>query len=123
MNTSTERRHFWRAPFHSPARLVRADGRIHAGQVHDVSLKGALFEVGAGDDCRLDECCQLQVDLSEDLPIRMQATVVHVEGCNVGLRCDEIDLDSITALRRVIELNAADPALLERELGALVRHG
>jgi len=39
------------------------------------------------------------------------------------LRCDEIDLDSITALRRLIELNAADPALLERELGALVRYG
>ncbi len=47
MNTSTERRHFWRAPFHSPAWLVRADGSIHAGQVHDVSLKGALFEVDA----------------------------------------------------------------------------
>lgn len=123
MNTSTERRHFWRAPFHSPAWLVRADGSIHAGQVHDVSLKGALFEFDAGGDCRLDEPCQLQVELSQDTPIRMQATVVHVEGRAIGLRCDEIDLDSITALRRLIELNAADPALLERELGALVRYG
>ena len=123
MNTSTERRHFWRAPFHSPAWLVRADGSIHAGQVHDVSLKGALFEAEPGGDCRLHERCQLQVELSQDTPIRMQATVVHVEGRHVGLRCDEIDLDSITALRRLIELNAADPALLERELGALVRYG
>ncbi len=49
--------------------------------------------------------------------------MVHVEGRHVGLRCDEIDLESITALRRLIELNAADPALLERELGALVRYG
>ena len=123
MNTSTERRHFWRAPFHSPARLVRTDGSVHVGQVHDVSLKGALFEVDAGGDCRLDERCHLQVDLSEDTPIRMQATVVHVEGRNVGLRCDEIDLDSITALRRVADLNAADPDLLEPDLGALVRQG
>lgn len=123
MNTSTERRHFWRAPFHSPAHLVRPDGSVHAGQVHDVSLKGALFEVDVDGDCRLDERCHLQVELSEDTPIRMQATVVHVEGRNIGLRCEEIDLDSITALRRLIELNAADPALLERELGALMRHG
>ncbi|WP_427852791.1 PilZ domain-containing protein [Stenotrophomonas acidaminiphila] len=123
MNTSTERRHFSRAPFHSPAWLVRADGSIHGGQVHDVSLKGALFEAEPGGDCRLHERCQLQVELSQDTPIRMQATVVHVEGRHVGLRCDEIDLDSITALRRLIELNAADPALLERELGALVRYG
>lgn len=42
----------------------------------------------------------------------MQATVMHVEGRNIGLRCDEIDIDSITTLRRVIELNAADPVLL-----------
>ena len=123
MNSSEDRRHFWRVPFHSAASVVAADGVTHAGRLHDLSLKGALFEVvdtwpgAAGGQCRL------QVELSEDTPIHMRATVMHVEGRNIGLRCDEIDLDSITALRRVIELNAADPALLERELGALVRHG
>jgi hypothetical protein len=36
------------------------------------------------------------------------------------LLCESIDLDSITHLRRLVELNAGDPALLERELTALV---
>lgn len=121
MNTSEERRLFWRVPFHSAARLLTADGVTHAGRLHDLSLKGALFEVTDAWHGAPGGQCRLQVDLSEDTPIHMQATVMHVEGHNIGLRCDEIDIDSITALRRVIELNAADPALLERELGALVQ--
>jgi len=123
MNSSEDRRHFWRVPFHSAASVVAADGVTHAGRLHDLSLKGALFEVTDAWPGVAGGQCRLRVELSEDTPIHMQATVMHVEGRNIGLRCDEIDLDSITALRRVIELNAADPALLERELGALVQGG
>jgi len=32
------------------------------------------------------------------------------------LRCLSIDLDSITHLRRLLELNLGDPQLVEREL-------
>ncbi len=123
MSTSEDRRHFWRAPFHTAARLIRGDGQVHEGQLHDVSLKGALFEVTDDWHCIPGERCHLRIDLSEDVPIRMHTTVMHVEGRHAGLRCDEIDIDSITALRRLIELNAVDPALLERELGALVQGG
>ncbi|MCG8610315.1 MAG: hypothetical protein MI864_07240, partial [Pseudomonadales bacterium] len=31
-----------------------------------------------------------------------------------------IDLDSITHLKRLIELNVGDPSLIERELSALI---
>jgi hypothetical protein len=37
------------------------------------------------------------------------------------LRCDSIDLDSITHLRRLVELNAGDPRELDRELAILIR--
>ncbi|SBV35590.1 conserved hypothetical protein [uncultured Stenotrophomonas sp.] len=123
MNTSEDRRLFWRVPFHSAASVVAADGVTHAGRLHDLSLKGALFETTDAWPGAPGGRCRLRVDLSEDMPIHMQATVMHVEGRTIGLRCDEIDIDSITALRRVIELNAADPALLERELGVLVQGG
>jgi hypothetical protein len=46
---------------------------------------------------------------------------MHVEGPQVGLRCASIDLDSITHLRRLVELNSGDPAILDREFGSLVR--
>ena len=121
MNNSEDRRHFWRVPFHATAELADAGGAAQAGRVHDLSLKGALFEAAEAWQGKPGEQCRLQVELSEDTPIYMQATVMHVEGRNIGLRCDEIDIDSITTLRRVIELNAADPVLLERELGALVQ--
>jgi hypothetical protein len=37
----------------------------------------------------------------------------------VGLHCRHIDIESLAHLRRLIELNLGDPALLERELAAL----
>jgi hypothetical protein len=53
----------------------------------------------------------------------MWTKVMHVEGRHVGLRCESIDLDSITHLRRLVELNSGDPGLLDRELGSLMREG
>jgi hypothetical protein len=50
----------------------------------------------------------------------MSTTVTHVAGRRVGLRCDNIDIDSVTHLRRLVELNAGDPNLLDRELSALI---
>ena len=37
----------------------------------------------------------------------------------LGFRCEHIDIDSMTHLKRLVELNLADEALLHRELSAL----
>ena len=50
----------------------------------------------------------------------MKARVSHVEWRYAGLRCLAIDLDSVTHLRRFVELNLGNPELLERELSALL---
>ncbi|KYC28936.1 Type IV pilus assembly PilZ [Sterolibacterium denitrificans] len=121
MSQAQERRDFWRAPFHSPACLVDADGVARAGRLHDLSLKGALLEMPDDWHGQPGERHRLQLELAPEVTIAMQTTVMHRHGCQVGLRCDEIDLDSVTALRRLVELNADDPALLERELAALVQ--
>ncbi len=122
MNPSAERRDFWRAPFQTLARLTNHEGLTREGHLGDISLKGALLEMEEIGSIRSGDRCRLQIDLSPEISIRMQMTVMHVAGQRLGLRCDEIDLDSITALRRLVELNSGDPILLERELGALV-HG
>ncbi len=67
--------------------------------------------------------CRLKLALADDAAILMQGTVAHVDGRKMGLRCDSIDIDSITHLRRLVELNAGDPDLLERELAALLQVG
>jgi hypothetical protein len=44
----------------------------------------------------------------------------HTRGQNAGLLCLDIDIDSVTHLRRLVELNLGDSDLLERELSALI---
>ena len=49
----------------------------------------------------------------------MDVEIAHRENDELGLNCKDIDVDSITHLRRLVELNLGDPELLERELSAL----
>jgi hypothetical protein len=41
-------------------------------------------------------------------------------GRQVGVQCGSIDLESITHLRRLVEMNLGGGSLLERELKALL---
>jgi hypothetical protein len=51
--------------------------------------------------------------------IRMEVTIVHHMANYYGLVCREIDLDSVTHLRRLVELNLGDEAMAEREFALL----
>ncbi len=109
-----------RIAFHSPAELVFPDNTIEV-VVLDISLKGALIRLPANTPVKDGAICMLQVHLGgTDDQIGMEARVAHVEGRYAGLLCITIDLDSVTHLRRLVELNLGDTALLERELSALV---
>jgi hypothetical protein len=117
---NTNRRHFSRIAFHAPADLITGKGQ-EAAVVLDLSLKGALVRLTAGHKVTAGENCTLRVRLGDlDASIRMQGVITHVEGLCFGLACRDIDLDSVTHLRRLVELNLGEPALLERELSALV---
>jgi len=119
MTASPNRRQFWRAHFSSPV-VLTLHGRAAEAVLQDISLKGALVEAPSGWPGRHGDRCQLHLSLAGDVDIDMSATVAHVEGPRIGLRCENIDLDSITHLRRLVELNSGNPALLERELPALL---
>jgi hypothetical protein len=119
---ASERRNFWRAVFHSPVRLTTHDGQAFA-QLLDISLKGALLETGQVWHGKPGEECRLALELAPDATITMWTKVMHVEGPHVGLRCESIDLDSVTHLRRLVELNSGDPAILDREFASLIREG
>ena len=119
MNT-TNRRQFARIAFHAPADLVTSEQQQDV-VVLDLSLKGALVRLPVGHKVAAGENCTLRVRLGDlDASIRMQGVVTHVEGLYIGLVCRNIDLDSVTHLRRLVELNLGDPQLLERELSALI---
>lgn len=120
MTQPQNRRQFWRAHFHSPVQLA-LQGHVSEADLYDISLKGALVKVPADWPGKSGDHCQLRLHLAANMTIGMSTTITHVAGRRVGLRCDNIDLDSVTHLRRLVELNAGDPNLLDRELSALLR--
>ena len=114
-----ERRHFVRVQFDSPGQL-RWPGQAVAVRVLDLSLKGALIMAPAEAALKAGMLCQITIPLAETgNHIAMSTEVAHVQGLHIGLLCRGIDLDSVTHLRRLIELQLGDPALLERDLGEL----
>ena len=116
------RRHFTRIQVDNLATLYDAQQQWQ-GQLLDISLKGALLHAPQLPEAPLQGLCRLTIQLhAQDVCITMVGQVVHTEGEHVGFRCDSIDLESITHLKRLVELNLGDEMLLERELGELIRY-
>jgi len=117
---NTERRHFVRIAFDAPAQLTTTQHRFEA-KVLDLSFKGALLSLPPEAQVPVGVPCLLSVRLNDmEESIAMAAEVAYVQGHHVGLLCRSIDIDSITHLRRLIEINLGEPHLLERELKALI---
>ena len=117
------RRHFSRIPFHSDARLHLPHG-VHVIRVLDLALKGALVEALDAFPVALGDVCSLVLPLNETgEKIVMKGLVAHLDGARIGLECQHIDVDSLTNLRRLVELNLGDASLVDRELAHLFKAG
>ncbi|HET6439096.1 MAG TPA: PilZ domain-containing protein [Anaeromyxobacter sp.] len=114
-------RRFTRIPFHVPAHIEFRGGKLPCELVN-VSLKGALVELAQGPVPSAGSTCAVTIDLDpgSGARIRMDGDVAHQNGRQVGIRCDELDLESVQHLRRILEFNVGDEALVLRELGELV---
>lgn len=93
----------------------------------DISLKGVLLQLPAGVSPQAGSPCLVKLPLGDAadgaddaIAIAMAGELAHVEGSHAGVLCRSIDLESITHLRRLIEVNLGDPAASERELKALI---
>lgn len=115
-----EKRSFNRIEFDKPV-TISIDEQPYTGQLLDISMKGAMLHVEANETIVIDTPCVLNIALSIEKMIEMQATVVWARDHQLGLHCDSIDLDSITNLKRLLQLNMADPSLLDRDLAALIQ--
>ncbi len=120
MNTSKEcHRVFSRIPFNAIATLHLSDATLQVGLL-DIALKGALVRTGAAENLQLEQLCSLLLPLAgTDEAIEMKGRIAHLGGRNVGVRCDHIELASLTLLRRLLELNTGDADLMDRELSQL----
>ena len=114
-----ERRKFHRLAFDTPVRIV-GSAQLWQSKLVDISLKGALVERPEDWEGTSGERFLLEILLSVGTIIKMNAIVVHSNKGHIGFRCEHMDIDSISHLRRLVMLNLDDPSLLDRDLAALV---
>jgi hypothetical protein len=117
-DTPQERRRFKRIPFDARTELRQGEQRWPVNLL-DLSLKGLLIEKPAPWQDDAEAPFSADIHLGDDALVSMELRLAHDEERQLGFKCEHIDLDSITHLRRVIELNLGDPQALERELGEL----
>lgn len=113
-----DNRHFHRILYKADATLS-CDNKTWLCEVIDLSLKGCLLRFDFAWKEDMDKIRTLTLQLSDQQQIQMQLSTAHVIGNTAGFRCEYIDLDSISQLRRLVELNLGDSVLLERDLQAL----
>jgi hypothetical protein len=117
----TDLRNFSRIAFHTDARLHLSHG-VQTVHLLDLALKGALVEALNAFPVALGDICSLVLPLHEGgEKIVMKAVVVHLQGPRIGLQCQHIDVDSLTSLRRLVELNLGDASMVDRELSHLFK--
>ena len=112
-------RHFSRVPFDAGVQLHLSD-RVLDAQLIDIALKGALVQTQTLQALVPQEKCRLVLPLTEGGDaIVMVGKIVHLENLQIGIECLDIDVTSLTRLRRLIELNTGDSDLMNRELSYL----
>ncbi|MBC3765046.1 PilZ domain-containing protein [Neptunicella marina] len=109
-----DKRRFTRIVFSAPVQL-RQGTHEWQSQLIDLSLHGVL--VARPDD--------FEPDMQQDLLVTFQleglsnsilivGKISHINQDAIGIGAEMIDLDSISQLRRLVELNMGDDALLHR---------
>jgi hypothetical protein len=115
-----EKRRFSRTSFVATGSLLVGSVSVDCAVVN-ISLKGALVELDDASGISRDQPVALSFKLGdEDTVVTAQGKCAHIEGTEVGIRFTSMDLDSLTHLRRLMELNTADAESIEQELGFLV---
>ena len=114
-----ERRHFSRILFNADCTL-RQESLEWTTEVLDISLRGVLLHKPDHFNLDLDEPYEATIRLSgSDSHIIMTLTFSHEENNTLGFRCKHIDIDSMTHLKRLVELNVGNEDILMRELDSL----
>ncbi|MDH5436029.1 MAG: PilZ domain-containing protein [Gammaproteobacteria bacterium] len=116
-----ERRRFTRTPFDASVQLSNTRQKWTAHLI-DISLHGVLVELPEPWTENNGNFLMVDLKLGEGegaIDICMETSVVHIHNNQLGLETVNLDLDSITHLRRLLEINLGDPELVNRELAEL----
>lgn len=120
----SERRRFSRVTFSGDCSLTEEiNGKAETSQttVLDISLTGAL--VGRPASWHDQPGTRLNLNLTlpgSSITLEINCVVCHQEQSLLGIKFLTLSLDSITHLKRLMQLNLADEKLLHREMSQLI---
>ena len=116
----SDRRRHPRFPFHTRGSLL-LDGCSHQGTLLDISLKGGLFVPDANPAVPVGRDCLLRVfHGGKEKFVELPGSVVYIHAHLIGIDFDPVSEDALRWFQQVILLNLAIPALLHRDLPALL---
>lgn len=116
---ANDKRHFSRILFDATCTLHQGE-REWSAELLDISLRGILVQCTELSNADFEQPFEATIALSDGgESIIMSLKLAHHEATHLGFECEYIDIDSITHLKRLVELNLGDPEILNRELGSL----
>lgn len=120
----SERRKFSRIDFNGECSLIETiDGKQQQWQSEllDVSLKGALVKLPIQFQYAPNKAIQINLNLQgSDIVLEINGEICHEENELIGIKFLTLSLESISHLKRLIELNIADESLMHREISQLI---
>ena len=121
MEPITEQRKFARVNFLQGVEAI-VDEQSYRTHCLDISLQGILLaRPDNADSWKKGQNIHTNLILSPEHNIEMNAKIIHLDNEIVGLVCQEMDIDSLTTLRRLLEFNLANPEEINRELAELIQ--
>jgi hypothetical protein len=116
----SEQRHFQRIKF-----VVKTDVAINGisceATLVDISLKGALVTFLHDLHPEKGLPCHLTIHLNEsDMKLPFAGEVIHTHDNLTGIKFTLVNIDSMIHLRRLLELNTANPDQVRSELNSLI---
>ncbi|GLR02499.1 cyclic diguanosine monophosphate-binding protein [Vibrio hyugaensis] len=112
----TERRRFSRIIYQVSALVEQSDLALQA-TIQDLSLHGLLLRAENANS--LESSLPVEVAFSfaqSEQVMQLTADIISVANNEIRLKIINIDIDSISQLKRFIELNVGNNELLNREL-------
>lgn len=120
----SERRKFSRINFQGLCSLIFDKASEHhdfKATLIDISLNGALVSITPLVVDLEEELVQLHLTLEgSDIELLLNGFVCHQQDKLLGIQYTKLDIDTVTHLKRLIELNLGDQDSMNREFSELI---
>jgi hypothetical protein len=112
-----EKRRFKRVPCNEKIFVEFDDEHMYIGKLLNLSLNGALIELGTDTCFKIGDIWHLTFKLENSkIFLQFRAEVVHHRNNQVGVKIVHIDVETMLHLRSLVEARTSEPEQIGKEL-------